>query len=152
MRKFLSRADRLFDYVVGVDGFFVNKKIKPATVKDIFDNLRYYTVLGFLWVGIKALWKDDSNIAFYAALVLSIVTAGLLLLVAAQTALVILMSTAGWVTMLLPPRVAVRARARLRKDDWSVKAALLALMCPVLISAWLVATGLIGALSRTGVL
>lgn len=152
MRKFLKRADRLFDYVVGVDGFFVNRKFKPATVKDIFENLRYYTVLGFIWVGVKALWNDSSSIATYAAFVLSVVMAVLLLLVAAQTALVILMSTAGWVAMLLPPRVAVRARARLRKDDWSMKIALLALMFPVLLSAWMVATGLIGALTRTGVL
>ena len=152
MRKFLKRADRLFDYVVGVDGFFDNKKFRPATVKDIFENLRYYTVLGFIWVGLKALWRDGNSLTLYAAIVLSVVMAVLLLLVAAQTALLVIMSTAGWVSMLLPPRVAVRARARLRKDDWVMKSALLALMFPVLVSVWMVATGLIAALTRAGVL
>lgn len=152
MRQFLKRADRLFDYVIGLDGLLNNKKFRPATLKDIVDNLRYYTVLGFLWVGAKALMSEKSAIASYAAVVLFLVIFVLLFLVAAQTALIILMATAGWMSMLLPPRVAVRARARLRKDDWYMKIALLGLMFPVLFSAWLVATGLIAALTRSGAL
>lgn len=152
MRKFLKRADRLFDYVVGLDALLINKKFRPANLKDIIDNLRSYTVLGFLWIGAKALIREQGTATSYAAFVFFLVIFVLLFLVAAQTSLIILMSVVGWGTMLLPPRVAVRARMHLRKDIWYMKMALLVLMFPVLFSAWMVAAGLIDALARSGVL
>lgn len=152
MRKMLRRLSHFFDEVIQTDYFIPTKRFKPATLKDIFDNLRYYAVLAFMWAGLTILLKDSKPFAIYAAVVLGIFLALLAFAVIIQTTLILLICAIGLIGAIVPPRVSARARRRIRKGEPHIKVAVLALCIPVGLSAWAVVAGLVGAVIRTGAL
>lgn len=153
MRKFFARADRLIDRMIDIDSLVPPKgRIRPVQIKVIFDNLRYYPLLAFLWVGVRILQKDGLWLSSLGAIALGVFVLFFGMLVLMQTwmiALIVFITTVG---SLLPPRLAVAFRRRVRaKNNWA-KAAVLLLISPVLLAAWGLGVALMGALSRVGVI
>lgn len=153
MLKLLKRLDRLTDTMVDADALLSAKGgLRPVQIKAIFDNLRYYAALGFMWVGVKLLWGHDEWHAAFSAAALAAVTIALGILVALQTAYIFLTLTFVTTSALLPPRVAVRLRRGVRTDDWKIKTAAVLLACVIAGAMIVIASALLEALSRTGFL
>lgn len=150
--KFLGRLDRLFDHIIGLDTFLSNGKFRQPTLKDIIDNLRSYTVIASIWVATKFLWKDSNALSGYAAILLLLIIYFLTVLVAAQSAFIIFISTGGWISALIPPRLAVKIRRSIRKNEKQMKIILFILMFPILFSTWALASGLLNVLTKADLL
>ncbi len=152
MKKFLKRLDRLADRMIDSDSLVPEKgRIQPVQIKTIFDNLRYYTVLAFLWAGVQLLLRDGASHTAVAAVVLAVLTFPLAMLVFMQSSYILLTTTFGVFAALLAPRTAVRLSRRLRSHDILLKSAVLLMVVPIMGAAVLLATAIISALIRAGI-
>ena len=132
MRLFLRRLDRFIEHTIDWD--LIAPSGKPAAsmkLKVIFDNLRYYPLLGLLVVVAKALVSDGAWGSVIAALVLGLMTFILGILVMIQSSAIYTATVVPALSMLMPQRTAVRARAMLRRSSLA-----LYLFSAVLMSCW----------------
>lgn len=153
MRNFFARVDRLVDRMIDTDSFIPAKgRIRPVQIKVIFDNLRYYPLLAFLWVGVSILQKDQLLISSLGGVTLAGFVLIFGLLVVLQTWMIALIMFVSTIGALLPPRWAVAFRRHVRANHNWAKATVLLLISPVLLAAWALVVALLGALSRAGVI
>lgn len=153
MQKFIKRLDRWVDMMIDAKSLFPGPhRVVPITLKMVFENLRYYTVLAFMWIGVRLLRQDVGWPADFGAPILMWITVGLGLLTAWQTTWIAFSATFTSISMLLPPRLAVRVRRRIRTQDaWMFGVALTTAM---LIFGCAVALGgsILSTLSRSNLL
>ncbi|WP_270175198.1 hypothetical protein [Diaphorobacter sp. ED-3] len=153
MRKLIARLDRLADHMIDTDAIMPEGgRARPPHLKEIFDNLRYYPVLGFLWIGVRVLYADGTTISYIASALLGVVVLVLLFLVALQTWAIALVALIGFIGALLPPRWAVRLRRRIKAKGFLAWTAALILLSPLLFAAWTVAAALFSALARANLI
>ncbi len=132
MRKFLKRLVRFADLTIDLDGLIPPKRgFQPVQLKTIFDNLRCYTVLAFLVVGVQFLLKSDAPSSVFAAYFIGSFTVFLFLLVFYQSAFIILATCTGMVAAFLSPRSLVVLRRQIRTNETAVKIAAIVLGLPV---------------------
>ncbi len=153
MKKFLKRLDRLLDAVIEWDSFTAQHgRVKIVTLKAIFDNLRYYPVLAFLWVAMRLLRETDSWISRGGAALLRTLVFGLGMLVVFQTSALLIAAVISITSALLPLRTAVRLRRVLRKGGLGLHIFGLILTLGLISIIWLVGVGLTISLDRGGLL
>lgn len=146
MKQLLARASLLADRMIDVDSIIPPKgKTKPIQLKTIFDNLRYYPLLAFLWLGVQILRQGDSWYHLVGAIVLFFMILSLGVLTALQTWAITLMVGVTTISSLLPPRWAVQLRKTIRSK--SPLAVLLAavLVLPILLATWTLAVALLSS-------
>lgn len=153
MLKFVRRLDRLAEQMIDSDSLLPGKgRIPPVSIKTIFENLRYYTVLAFLFAGMQLLLKDGATLTKIAAVVLGIAMAPLALLVYMQTSYIVLTSSFGCIVALMAPRTGIRLRNRLRTSDRALKVAVFSLVIPIMGACVLLGAAIASALARAGLL
>ncbi|RYF06718.1 MAG: hypothetical protein EOO31_09025 [Comamonadaceae bacterium] len=127
-------------------------RVVPLTLRLVFDNLRYYTVLAFMWVGVKLLRQDTGWPAELGAPVLASLTIGLGLLTAWQTMWIAFSAVFTTASMLLPPRLAVRLRRRLRDRDALLLGFAFIVGILVYCTVLVLGASILGTLSRSNLL
>ncbi len=152
MSRLMERLDKLTERMIDIDSLLPSGKVAPLPLKTIFDNLRYYTVLGFMWLGVRILRDDETILSLAAALVLALVVLFLGVLVALQTSAIAFVVVGTTFYAVLNPRQAVALRRKLRANNAWVKAATWLLVAPVIAAMVSVSTALFKALSRAGLL
>lgn len=137
MKKFFGRLSDLCDHLIDTESLMPNKgRLRPIQIKAIFDNLRYYPLLAFLWFGVRILQKMAGSAAAVGSVVLVAVFVALSILVVAQTWLVVLATLLTIVGGLLPPRWAVTFRSRVRaRKGWANAIAIL-LTAILVLASW----------------
>lgn len=132
MRLFLHRLDRFIEHTIEWDLIAPSgKPMAPMKLKVIFDNLRYYPLLGLLAVIVKALISDGAWGSIIAALIFGLMTFILSILVMIQSSAIYIATVVPALSMLMPQRSAVRARAMLRRSSFA-----LYLFSALLMSCW----------------
>lgn len=112
MKGFWSRLDKYVDAVIELDSLWsVNHLRSPVPLKVLFDNLRYYTVLAFLWLGVKLLRESGSTLTA-SALGLIVIALGILTVM--QTATIFMAAALSTTLSLLPRAHSVSLRRSLR--------------------------------------
>lgn len=153
MRSFLKRLDRLLDAIIEIDALNGRRgRVKIVTLKVIFDNLRYYTVLAFLWIGMRLLRDADNWISRGGAALLWGLILCLGCLVVFQTSTILVAAVMSSVSALLPLRTAAKWRRVLRKGGRSLTILVLVLGFFLISIVWLVGAGLTVALGKAGLL
>ncbi|WP_208934002.1 hypothetical protein [Paracidovorax avenae] len=153
MLNFVRKLDRLAEKMIDSEVLLPGKgRISPISIKTIFENLRYYTVLAFLFAGMQLLLKDGARLTTVAALVLGLAMAPLALLVYMQTSYIVLASSFGCVVALMSPRTGIRLRDRLRASDRTLKVVVFSLVVPIMGACVLLGTAIVTALARAGLL
>lgn len=153
MAGIFGRLDRLVDRMIETETLLPRPgRLKLPTLKPIFENLRYYTVLAFLWYGVRVLRDDGGWLASAGGAVLAVTVFVLGLLTAMQTTTIVLATAVGVTSALMPPRTVVRLRKRLRESDAALKWFALPLTAVVVAIAATVGAGLFGALARAGLM
>lgn len=153
MKQFFGRLSDLCDHMIDTESLMPNKgRLKPIQIKTIFDNLRYYPLLAFLWFGVRLLQEDGSGTATVGWIVLFGVFAVLAILVVAQTWLVVLATVVTVVGGLLPSRwrATFRRRVRTRPVWLNVVGGIVTAL--LVLASYGVGAGLFRALSRAGLL
>ena len=150
MRRFIKRLDKYIDAVIDLDSIWSAQAIaKPVPVKAIFDNLRYFTTLAFMWVGVRLLRDAGYQVASW---IFGVCVYALGLLVVMQFVALLMAVTLSTVTNLLPPRTAVRIRKAMRSHSTAVKIAQLVLTVPMIVFTLLIGASLIQALAKANLL
>ncbi|MDT0137724.1 hypothetical protein [Acidovorax sp. PRC11] len=123
-----------------------------VTLKMLFENLRYYPVLAFMWVGVKLLKHDPSLPAQVSGILLMGLTILLGLLTVWQSTWVAFSASLTTLSMLLPLRVAARFRKMVRLRSPWVYVLFAAVAGTVISSVMLLAASIVSALNRAGLL
>lgn len=152
MRKFSSRLDAWLDKVIDIESFFPGRQIAPVPLKLIFDNLRYYPVLAFMWVGVRLLREQTWWLAWVAAALLGALTIGLAWLVAYQTAWTWITAFVAAVMSFISPEARQRVMENYEeRNEWLFGVVALVTLF-VIACAAAISTAIISALSRTNLL
>ncbi|MCZ2498911.1 hypothetical protein GN316_19280 [Xylophilus sp. Kf1] len=135
MRSFIRRLDKFVEHTIDWDVIAPpGKALEPMKLKTIFDNLRYYPLLGLLAVVVKALWLDASIVSTIVAVIIGAVCVVLGMLVAMQSSAIYLATVWAAVALLTPRRAAAHARTFLRRSSfalYSLGIVLIAVWCLV---------------------
>lgn len=153
MRSFFQRLDLYVEKMIDTDGMLsAKRRLQPIPIKALFDNLRYYMVLAFMWVGVKLLRAQDDALAVVTAILLAAVTSALGCLVALQSSFIFLATVFTLIGSLMPRRKAVRLRRNIRANAGPMK--ILVLVFAVVVAATMVfsVTVLLATLGKNGLL
>lgn len=150
MKGFWSRLDKYVDAVIELDSLWsVNHLRSPVPLKVLFDNLRYYTVLAFLWLGVKLLRESGSALTA-SALGLIVIALGILTVM--QTATIFMAAALSTTLSLLPRAHSVSLRRSLRSKKIAIKLISLLIVLPIIGLVMTVASSLFLALSKANLL
>lgn len=150
MKGFWSRLDKYVDAVIELDSLWsVNHLRSPVPLKVLFDNLRYYTVLAFLWLGVKLLRESGSTLTA-SALGLIVIALGILTVM--QTATIFMAAALSTTLSLLPRAHSVSLRRSLRSRKIAIKLISLLIVLPIIGLVMTVASSLFLALSKANLL
>lgn len=153
VRRFGKRLDGVLERMAETSMLLPQRgRLKLITLKMIFDNLRCYGVLAFMWVGVRVLRDDGGWWTWLASWVLGLVTLTLGVLTAFQSSFLIIGGVLGVCSALLEPRFAVRIRRKVKTDDRALNLLVYTLGIGICASLWILGGGLMRALARAGLL
>lgn len=151
--RFGKRLDQVLERMIETSTLLPQRgRLKLITLKMIFDNLRCYGVLAFMWVGVRVLRADGDWWTWLASWVLGLVTLTLGVLTAFQSSFLIIGGVLGVFSALLEPRFAVRVRRKLKTDDRAMNLLVYPLGGLICALLWILGGGLMSALARAGLL
>lgn len=150
MAGFFSRLDKYVDSVIDLDALWGKDQLRsPTPIKVIFDNLRYYTVLVFMWLGVKLLRDSAYTVTAYSlggfVLVLGLLTV-------MQTAAILMAAAFSGAFSLLPRAQSVRLRRSIRSRKITIKLLTVLIVVPIVVLVMSIASSLFAALSRANLL
>ncbi len=153
MKSFFKRLNRWIDAVIELENLRAQHgRLKLVTLKVVFENLRYYPLLAFLWVAMRLLRETDNWISRGGAALLWILTVGLGIFVVFQTSSILIAGVMTSASALLPMRTAAKWRRVLRKGGLALNIFAILLGLALISLVWLVGVGLTVALTRANLL